>query len=89
MTGSQGNEGMEDTHEGKRRTTKGHQGRPRATKRDGFASTARTATKRIINIDAQDAQDFSGNGWPDILSIRKPAPDDRPSRLPVQEPLVL
>ncbi len=32
---------------------------------------------------------FSGNGWLGILSIRKPAPDHRPSRLPVQEPLVL
>ena len=32
---------------------------------------------------------FSGNGWLAILSIRKPAPDHRPSRLPVQKPLVL
>ncbi len=66
-----------------------HEGRPRATKRDGSASTARTATKRSINIDAQDAQDFSGNNWLAVLSIRKPAPDHRPSRLPAQKPLVL
>ena len=32
---------------------------------------------------------FSGNGWLDILSIRKPEPDHRPSRLRVQERLVL
>ena len=39
-------------------STKTHEERLRATKRDGSASTVRTATKRIINIDAQDAQDF-------------------------------
>ena len=38
----------------------------RATKRDGAASTARVATKRIINIDAQDKQD-------ERLLHRKPA----------------
>ena len=32
---------------------------------------------------------FSENGWLAILGIRKPAPDHRPSRLPVQERLVL
>ena len=42
-----------------------------------------------MNIDAQDAQDFSGNNWLGILSIGKPAPDQRQSRPPAQEPLVL
>ena len=42
-----------------------------------------------INIDAQDAQDFSGNGWLVFLSIRQPVPGNRPSRLLVQEPLIL
>ena len=32
---------------------------------------------------------FSENGRLAILSIGKPAPDHRPSRLPVQEPLIL
>ncbi len=32
---------------------------------------------------------FSGNGWLGILEIRKPAPDHRPTRLPVLERLVL
>ena len=70
-------------------STKTHEERRRSTKRDGSASTTRSATKRILNIDAQDAQDFSGNGWLAILSIRNPAPDHRPSRLLVQKPLVL
>ena len=44
-------------------------GTRRATKRDGAASTARVATKRIINIDAQDAQDKQD----ERLLHRKPA----------------
>ena len=40
-------------------------------------------------MDEQDEQDFSGNGWLGILNIGKPVPDQRPSRLPVQERLVL
>ena len=35
------------------------------------------------------AQDFSGYGRLGILSIGKPAPDQRSSQLPVQEPPVL
>ena len=43
----------------------------------------------LINMDAQDAQDFSGNGWLVFLSIRNPAPDHRRSQLLVQQRLVL
>jgi hypothetical protein len=43
----------------------------------------------LLNIDAQDAQDFSGNGWRGILSIGKLAPDHRRSQLPVHERPVL
>ena len=45
--------------------------------------------RRIINIDAQDAQDFSGYGQLVNLGIREPAPDHCPSRLLVQQPFVL
>ena len=34
-------------------------------------------------------RNFSENGWLATLSIGKPAPDHRPSRLPVQEPFIL
>ena len=41
-------------------------------------------------MDAQDIQDLvSGVGCLVIPGIRRPAPDHRPSRLPVQQPLVL
>ena len=40
-------------------------------------------------MDAQDVQDFSGNGWLLFLGIRKPAPDHRLSQLLVQQRLVL
>ena len=41
-------------------------------------------------IDAQDIQDLVLGVWSRVvLGIRKPAPDHRPSRLLVQEPLVL
>ena len=44
----------------------------------------------MINIDAQDAQDFlSGNGWLPEPGIRKFSSDHRQSRLLVQEALVL
>ncbi|MDE2756211.1 MAG: hypothetical protein OXI92_06640, partial [Acidobacteriota bacterium] len=39
-------------------STKAHKGRRRATKRDGPASAARTATHWMINIDGQDKQDI-------------------------------
>ncbi len=41
------------------------------------------------NMDAQDAQDFSRDGWLAVLDIRNSAPNHRPSRLLVQEALVL
>ncbi len=41
-------------------------------------------------MDEQDIQDlFAKVGCPSSQNIRKPAPDYRPSRLLVQEPLVL
>ena len=43
----------------------------------------------MMNMDAQDAQDFSGNGQIVILGIREPEPDHRLSRLLVREPHVL
>ncbi|MDE2756009.1 MAG: hypothetical protein OXI92_05610, partial [Acidobacteriota bacterium] len=43
----------------------------------------------FIHIDAQDAQDFSGDGRLAVLNNRKSAPDHRLSRLLVQEALVL
>ena len=43
----------------------------------------------LIYIDAQDAQDFSGNGWLAFLGIRKSARDHRRSQLLVQQRLVL
>ena len=44
----------------------------------------------FMNIDAQDAQDLVLGVWClAILGIRNPPPDHRPSRLPVQQPLVL
>ena len=39
----------------------------------------------MIDMDIQDAQDFSGNGWLVILGIHEPGPDYHPSRLPLQE----
>ena len=42
----------------------------------------------FIHIDAQDAQDFSGNARLLFLSIRKPAPDHRLSHQ-LQQRLVL
>ena len=63
---------------------------PLATLRDRSASTARTATKWIMNIDAQDIQDLVLGVWcPVVPGIRKPGPDHRPSLLLVQEPHVL
>ena len=40
-------------------------------------------------MDAQDAQFFRSLASLVIPGIRRPAPDHRPSRLPVQQPLVL
>ena len=42
-------------------------------------------SRSLIHIDAQDAQDFSGNGWLLFLGIRKSARDHRPSQLRVQQ----
>ena len=63
---------------------------PRATKREGIASTARAVTKWIINIDAQDRQDMVLGVWCLVIPlIGKPAPDHRPIRLLVHQALVL
>ena len=43
----------------------------------------------FINIDAQDAQDFSGYGRLAFLSIFKPMPDHRAGQLLVQQGFVL
>ena len=40
-------------------------------------------------MDGQDGQDFSGDGGLAVLDICESAPDHRPSRLLVQEALVL
>ena len=41
-------------------------------------------------MDAQDIQDLVSGVWCLVIpGIRRPAPDHRPSRLPVQQPLVL
>ena len=56
---------------------------------DSRRQVSASKAKRLIHMDEQDVQDFSGNGRLGILSIGKPAPNQRPSRLPVQEPLVL
>ena len=56
---------------------------------DSRLRVSASRAKRLIHMDAQDAQDFSENDWLAIPGIRKPAPDHRPSPLPVQEPLVL
>ena len=45
--------------------------------------------KLLIHMDAQDAQDFSGDGWLVFLDIRKSARDHRRSQRFVQQPLVL
>ena len=43
----------------------------------------------MIHIDAQDAQDFSVDGWLAVLNIRKSAHDHRRSQPLVQQRLVL
>ena len=43
----------------------------------------------FINIDAQDAQDFSGDGWLVFPDILKSARDHRPSQRLLQQPPVL
>ena len=43
----------------------------------------------LIHIDAQDAQDFSGDGWLVFPDILKSARDHRPSQRLLQQPPVL
>ena len=43
----------------------------------------------LIHIDAQDAQDFSGDGWLVFPDILKSAHDHRPSQRLLQQPPVL
>ena len=43
----------------------------------------------LIHIDAQDAQDFSGDGWLVFPDILKSAPDHCPSQRLLQQPPVL
>ena len=53
------------------------------------ASSKSSMSRLLINIDAQDAQDFSGDGWLVFPDILKSARDHCPSQRLLQQPPVL
>ena len=53
------------------------------------ASSKSSMSRLLIHIDAQDAQDFSGDGWLVFPDILKSAHDHRPSQRLLQQPPVL